>query len=407
MAARRSNRAWLSALAATAASAGGAALALRPRGFTITPVAVSASDYFDAGDIARARRYERSQRRLAAAGSGAGALTLAALAPRPRKALVRGGAASAALEGVALSLALTLVDLPFGVLARRRALAAGLATGSWGQWASDTARATALGTTFAAGGAAGVRLLMARFGERWWLLAAAGSVAAAGAATFAAPVLIAPMFNDFTPLAEGELRRSVLEIAERAGVSVGEVFTVDASRRTSQINAYVGGIGATRRIVLYDTLLATFTPGETELVIAHELAHVRHRDVWRSLLFGAIVAPAAACSIARIAERIDTALGRSQPTTLPALAASGAVVGSLVGPFARWLSRAVERRADSFALELTGDADTFIGFEQQITRSNLADPDPPRWRSALRDTHPPAIERIGAALAYRSGARGA
>lgn len=407
MAARSSNRAWLSALAATAVSAAGGVLALRPRGFTITPARVSASDYFGASDIARARRYERAQRRLAASGSAAAALTLAALALRPRKALARATAAGAAVEGVELSLALTLAELPFGALARRRALEAGLATGSWGGWASDAARATVLGTVFAASGASAVRLLMARFDERWWLLAAAGSVAVAGAVTFAAPVLIAPMFNDFTPLAEGELRRSVLDLADRAGVSVGDVFTVDASRRTSQVNAYVGGIGATRRVVLYDTLLATFTPGETELVIAHELPHVRHRDILRSLLFGVIVAPAAACAVARLAARIDTALGRSAPTTLPALAASSAVVGSLIGPFARFLSRAVERRADTFALELTGDADTFIGFEQQITRSNLADPAPARWRSALRATHPPAIERIGAALAYRSPAPGA
>jgi STE24 endopeptidase len=398
------NRAWVSALAATAAVAACAARALRPGGRVLAPAPVRASDYFAASDIARARAYERFQRRLAAASAAAGALTLA-FALRAGGALQRRGAAGAAVEGVVLSLSLTLVELPFGVAARKRALAAGLATGSWRQWADDGLRSTALGIAFAGGGAATVRLLLTRFGGRWWLAAAGGSVVVGTAATFAAPVLIDPIFNDFTELPAGALRRSVIDLADRAGVPLGGVFSVDASRRTSQVNAYVGGIGSTRRVVLFDTLLASFTPAETNLVVAHELAHVRHHDVRRSLAFGAIVALPGAWAVARLAERIDLGVARAGPTTLPALALAGGIVASVVAPFARQLSRVVERRADGFALALTDDADTFIGFEQRLTRSNLADPQPPRWRSLLFATHPPAVERIGAAVAYRAGVR--
>jgi STE24 endopeptidase len=403
MAVGSSHGRWLAPLALPAAAAAAAALVLRPRGGVLRPAAVTASDYFEAADIARARSYERSQRVLAGASSAASALTLT-LALRSSRPLQSRQPSGAAADGAVLSLKLALVGLPLGALARERAVAAGLATQSWGGWTVDLLRSATLGAVFSGAAAAGLHLVMRTYGERWWLVAGAGAVAVAGAATFAAPVLIDPIFNEFTPLAPGELHSSLMRLADRAGVNVGDVFSVDASRRTTGVNAYVGGIGATRRVVLFDTLLSTFTPAETNLVVAHELAHVRHHDVRRGLLFTAIVAAPVSHAVARLAERLDAAVGRSEPITLPALALAGATIASLVSPSARQLSRGVERRADSAALELTADTDAFITFEQRITRANLSDPDPPRWRS-LFATHPTALERIGAAVAYASGAR--
>jgi STE24 endopeptidase len=403
---RSVNRDWLAGLAATTVVAAAGALALRPRGGVVRPAAVAASDYFDEVDVALARRYERPQRALHTANVAVAAATLALLVRlRAGKALQGRSAGAATADGVAVSLALTVAGLPLGSLARKRALEAGIATQSWRGWALDVLRGAALGGTFAGGGAAAVRLLMIRTGERWWLVAAAGSTAVMIVATFAAPVMLDPIFNDFTPLPPGKLRRSVFETADRAGVTVKEVFSVDASRRTSQVNAYVGGIGATRRIVLFDTLLSSFSPAQTLVVVAHELAHVRNNDVRRGVLFASIVALPGAYAVACLAGRIDAGIGRSEPTTLPALALASAIVATFVGPFASQLSRAVERRADDFALEVTDDADALIEFEQQITRANLADPDPPRWRSRLLATHPPAVERIGAAVAYKAARR--
>jgi STE24 endopeptidase len=400
------NRDWVAGLAATAVVAAAGSFVLRPRGGVLRAAGVAASDYFDEADIERARRYERPQRVLHAANTAVGGATLALLVRlRAGTALERRPAGIAAADGAALSLALTIAGLPLGSLARKRALEAGIATQSWRGWAVDVVRGGAIGAAFAAGGAAALRLLMLRAGERWWLAAAAGSVAVMIVGTFAAPVLLDPIFNDFTPLPPGELRSSMLEMADRAGVKVNEVFSVDASRRTSQVNAYVGGIGATRRIVLFDTLLSSFSAAQTTVVVAHELAHVRHGDVRRGLLFGSILALPGAYAAARLAERIDAVLGRSEPTTLPALVLGGAIVATVVGPPASSLSRSLERRADASALELTDDAEALIAFEQQITQSNLADPDPPRWRSVLFATHPPAVERIGAAVAYAAGRR--
>jgi STE24 endopeptidase len=395
----------LTALAAAVAAAEAAVLALRPRHGTIDAQPVDALEHFDQRDIALARRYGRGQLALAGAGVLAEGTLLVWLVRRTRERApspqARDSLGAIAGRGAGLSLALMLVPLPFGALMRRRALRAGIATQSWGGWAGDVARGAALGAAFAAAGAVIVSALMRRDGEDWWRAAAAGSLAVAVVVTAAGPVVLDPIFNDFVPLAEGELRREVLALAARAGVAVGEVFEVDASRRTSAANAYVNGLGASRRVVLYDTLLANFTAPEARSVIAHELAHVRYRDVPRLLVYLALVAPAGTRAVARLAERLD---GSPEPG-LPALALAGGVVSGTLGVVTRQLSRAIERRADAFSLELTDDADAFVSFEQRIARQNLADPDPPRWLSALLGTHPPIVERIGIATAYRVGER--
>ncbi len=309
--------------------------------------------------------------------------------------------ASVGGHGAVLSLGLAAAPLPFSALMRRRALDAGLATQSWRGWAFDVARTAALAAAFTAASSVVVAALMRRHGTRWWVPAAAGSVGVAVVVTLAGPVVLEPLFNDFTPLGDGDLRREVLALARQAGVRVGEVYEVDASRRTSAANAYVSGLGATRRVVLFDTLLATLSPAEARVVVAHELAHVAYRDVPRLLVFVGVVAPAGARAVARLAERIE-----GSPTPgLPSLALAGGMVSAAVGVVARQLSRAVERRADAFSLDLTGDPESFIAFEQRITRQNLADPDPPRWLSRLLGTHPPIVERIGIASAYEEGAR--
>jgi STE24 endopeptidase len=433
------DRAWLAALVAAVAAAEAAVCALRPRHGLIAPHPVDPLEHFDAADVERARRYGRGQLALAAMGGLTEGALLVWLVRRGRAADADrsdegttspeiddlpqadgsdGSAASRRIDGsreadrplalgvvgargAGLSLALMLVPLPFGALMRTRALRVGLATQSWRGWAGDVARNAALGAAFTAGGAVIVTALMRRYGSEWWRAAAGGGVGVAVVVTLVGPVVLDPIFNDFEPLPDGELRRDVLALAQRAGVRIGEVFQVDASRRTSAANAYVNGLGASRRVVLYDTLLASFTPAETRTVVAHELAHVRYRDVPRLLVYLGLVAPAGTRAVARLAER----LGGSAEPELPALALAAAVVSTALGVVARQLSRAIERRADAFSLELTGEADAFVSFEQRIVRQNLADPDSPRWLSALLGTHPPIVQRLGIAAAYRAGER--
>jgi STE24 endopeptidase len=188
---------------------------------------------------------------------------------------------------------------------------------------------------------------------------------------------------------------------------VGEVYEVDASRRTTAANAYVTGLGKTKRVVLYDTLLNNFSRDELRLVVAHELGHVRHRDVPNGLLYLAIVAPFGLLAAAQLTRRLAPHEGeRTGPAALPALALSLVVMATTIGTISNQLSRKVEARADAFALDLTSEPKPFISFEQRIALRNLADPDPPEWQTILLATHPPVLDRIGMGVAYERGHRG-
>jgi STE24 endopeptidase len=383
------------ALAAAVAVAEAAVLLLRPRAGVIPPDEVPLQGYFSAEEVRRGRAFSGPQLALAAARGAVELGVLAACARRPPR-------AGAFATGAAISAATTVAALPVAALARRRGMDVGLITQSWGGWAGDLAKSTAIGTVVSGAGGAAAVALQGRFGARWWLPASAGVVGLAGAVTYTGPVVLDPIFNRFDRLPEGDTRADVLALAAQAGVEVGEVFVVDGSRRTTAANAYVTGLGRTKRVVLYDTLLEHFTRDEVRLVVAHELAHVRFRDVPGGLLFLALVAPATLLAAARVAERLGPAQG---PEAVPAVALALSLVAPPIGAVSLQLSRAIERRADAYSLQLTDAPEPFIGFERRIAVRNVVDPDPPAWRTALLASHPPTIERIGTAVAYQRGVR--
>jgi STE24 endopeptidase len=229
-----------------------------------------------------------------------------------------------------------------------------------------------------------------------------------------APLLLEPVFNRFTPLPEGELRTALLDLARRDGVAVRDVLVADASRRTTALNAYVSGFGATRRVVVFDTLLERAEPREVELVVAHELGHVRHRDVARGTALGALGAAAGTLLLAAAAswDPLLRAAGADRvqdPGSVFLLAVLAALLAAVAGPAGRAVSRRVEARADRHALDLTGDPEAFVAMQRRLSVANVADVDPPRLLHALYGTHPSAVQRVAAArqwAARRAGATG-
>lgn len=388
-------------MALAAGTAEAARRLLSPRRPAPEPLPVALERYFSAAEIERGRAYARPQRALGLLGVAVELATLGVVVARPpallgwagRRPLLGAAGVAAALSG-----GLALPTLPLSALSRRRAMAAGLDTQSWGGWFADLGKSAGIQSVLAAGAGPAVIGLTRRRPRTWWLPAAGASVLFGGALAALAPVVLEPVFNDFTPLPDGDPRADVLELAARAGVRVGQVYSVDASRRTTAANAYVSGLGPTKRVVLFDTLLDRYSRDEIRLVVAHELSHVRHRDVPRNLLYAALVAPAAALAIQRVSWVLSPE--RGTPATLPALALAAAVVSAPLGLIGNRLSRALERRADQFALELAGAPEAFISFERAIALQNVADLDPPRWVSRLLATHPPTLERIGAAEAF-------
>ena len=380
-----------------------AARLLAPRGTLVAPAEIALERYFSAEEIARGARFARPQLALGLARGMVDGLVLGLVARRSRRTPVRARAvapvAGGALTGAALSLALVAAPLPLAVVARRRAIAVGLVTQSWRGWALDLLKSSAIGSVLAGGAGAAVTALTRRYPRGWWLPAAGGSVGVGALFAALGPVLLDPVFNEFTPLPEGSQRREdVLALARAARVRVGEVYSIDASRRTTAANAYVTGLGPTKRVVLFDTLLNRYTRDEVRVVVAHELSHVRHRDVARSLLYAALAAPPAALAVQRLSWTLSPR--REGPEALPALALAAALVSAPTGLIANRLSRAVERRADQFSLELSEAPEAFVSFERAIALQNVADLDPPWWVRRVLATHPPTSERIGAAVAW-------
>jgi STE24 endopeptidase len=377
-----------------------AARLLRPRDRPV-PVDVAARDYFSDAELEKARRFRRGQLRLRAARTVLELAALTALVRRPPAPLLRaprpvlGGAAAAA----AMSAGGTILTLPIAAAARRRADKVGLVTQGWGGWAVDLAKGLAIESVLAAGGGALLVAGARRFGRLWWLPGSGAAIAFSILGSTIAPVLLDPIFNRYTPLPDGELRRDVLGLASRAGVRVGEVFEVDASRRTTAANAYVAGLGPTKRVVFFDTLLRDFTPGEVRFVVAHELGHQRFRDVTRGLAYLAVVAPTGLLAVATLADALTPPGEEAGPALVPAVTLASSLFVPLLAPAANRLSRGLEVRADRFAIEMTHDASTLIEFHRRITLSNVADPHPPKWVRALFGTHPSTVERIGHALA--------
>jgi STE24 endopeptidase len=201
-----------------------------------------------------------------------------------------------------------------------------------------------------------------------------------------------------------------MALAQRDGVPVRDVLVADASRRTRAVNAYVSGLGPTRRIVVYDTLLREAPSEEVVAVVAHELGHAKDRDVLTGTLTGALGTAAAVVALYLLgswagllrAAGVDSI---AEPRAIALMIAVAAVAGIAAAPAQAFLSRRTEARADAHALALTGRPAEFEAMQRRLSTVNLADPDPPRWEYLYFATHPTTVQRMAAARAFARGER--
>lgn len=298
----------------------------------------------------------------------------------------------------------SLVSLPLAWRAQRVERAEGLSHQGWWSWLSD--RGIDLGVTWVFTAIALLVVVgLARLAPRsWpaWAALAATSLAMLGSYVY--PVVVEPLFNDFTPMKAGPLRSQIVALAEHEDVHIDDVLVADASRRTTTLNAYVSGFGSTRRVVVYDTLLTGLPQRQTEMIVAHELGHAKHDDVLVGTVLGALGSAFGVGVLGLVLGRrrllraaaVD---GLGDPRVVPLLLAL-AVVGSLLAsPVQNTISRAIEARADRAALEATGDGATFIEMQRQLALRSLADPTPPTWSQFWFGSHPTTLQRIGLAEA--------
>ena len=240
--------------------------------------------------------------------------------------------------------------------------------------------------------------LMQEAGELWWLAAWLVWIGFTLAITWLYPSLIAPLFNRFTPLQEGELKQRVQQLLERCGFTSSGIFVMDGSRRSGHGNAYFTGFGKQKRIVFYDTLLAHLEHAETEAVLAHELGHFKRRHIVKQLALSALLGLAGLAVLGWLSGELWFYRGLGVNSESNALALLlfllvTPVFTQFLHPLLALLSRRYEFEADDFARLQTG-AEPLISALVKLYRENASTLTPDPLYSAFHDSHPPAPVRV-------------
>jgi STE24 endopeptidase len=303
-----------------------------------------------------------------------------------------------------LSLAFDAATLPFGfyrgfLLERRY----GLSTETVGRWLKDHVKAVLIGVLFAELGAIFVYFALRNWPASWWAIAGLGYSIVAIVLVSLAPVVLLPLFFTFKPLEKATLRERLTALASKAGTRIMGVYEWTLSDRTKKANAALTGLGNTRRILLSDTLLAEYSDDEIEVILAHELAHHVHRDIWTSVLYDMALTFTGFFAAHLVLQRAVPYFrlhGTADPAGIPVLLLTAGTIGLCVKPILNAVSRSHERRADSYALKMTENPSAFITAMKRLGQQNLAEDSPSKLVQAFFYTHPPIKERLRAAESW-------
>ncbi len=378
-------------------------------------VDVRGPEVFTARELARAETYSAMQRHLGWASLAVSlAVALVLGLTRLGSGLVRRLPGPWWLRAAGTTLVLLVVGRlltsPFALAARNNALEFGLTRQALPGWLRDQGMNLLVAWVFATVTVLVVLVSARRSPRHWPVWTALAGIALTFLGSWVWPLAVEPLFNRFTPLPPGELRTEVLALADREGVPVSEVLVADASRRTTTLNAYVSGLGSTKRVVLYDNLVDDVPRREALVVVAHELGHAANADVAKGTLLGAAGVALASGLLGLVLTRRRLlgpagVTGAGAPEVVPLLLALVAVGSLLASPVENTISRAVEARADRASLQATDDHRGFERMHVRLATRSLSDPDPP-WLSQLWfGSHPTSLQRIGISRALERTAR--
>jgi len=280
-----------------------------------------------------------------------------------------------------------------------------LSTQTLSAWALDFLKKTSLSMVFFLVLLEGLYALIWNFPTRWWILAWAGYALISFGVGKVFPVVIIPLFYKYGKVEQESLRQKIVTLAAKYKMPLENVYTINLSKTTKKANAAFMGMGKTKRVVLSDTLIENFTEIEIETVVAHELGHFIHKDIWKQLGFGLLTSLA----LFRLTFQIVPASaeflgfqGAGDLASLPILFIVFYVGGLLLMPIQNGFSRILERAADRFALQACPDKETFISCMDKLGKVNLADPDPhPVYEWFFYD-HPAIGKRIQMARDFPS-----
>lgn len=308
------------------------------------------------------------------------------------------------LEGtvffMVLIYAVTFIKIPFDLYSTFRIEHAfGFNTQSFGLWLGDFAKTIVLGTILYGVLLAGAFSLIETSPRFWWLITWSFFLLVSVFFLYVSPYIIEPLFNTFTPIADRGLETRIKELMERAGISASRVVSVDASKRSKHSNAYFSGIGSVKRIVLFDTLLASSTTEEILAVLAHEAGHWQKKHVLKRLALLELMALAGLFLAYLLAQsdRLIAIFLLDRSTLHAKLFLIGFLFSLLsfaIQPLGNWYARKQEAEADRFAVELTGDPSALANALVRISRENLTNLHPHPWYAAYYHSHPAPAQRV-------------
>lgn len=309
------------------------------------------------------------------------------------------GIYSAMLYLAMMLCAMPLVSLQW--LLRRRY---GLSNEAGVDWLMRQAMEGAVGLVPFLIGVEGFYWLVRRWQHVWWIAASIGYALFSAAMVYLQPLVLTPIFFNQQPLQDTALRERVLGLANNIGVTVDNVYVIDASTQGNEGNAYFTGLGGSTRIVLYDTLLTEYAPDEIDTILAHEMGHWYEWHIWKGLALSWVIAPIGLCVAHIIMRRTLPRWGIRTPSDvagLPLLLLLATLATTASLPFQNWQSRRWEMAADRIALMATNDPEAFARTFVRLGQQNLSDPSPPQIVEGLFGSHPALARRVDWALANR------
>jgi STE24 endopeptidase len=314
---------------------------------------------------------------------------------------------SAALFFLLLTWVSTLLGIPFDLYGTFSIEARyGFNTTTWRIWIADFIKSQVIGALLLLFLITVVFSLIYWSPEQWWLFVWGFMAFFSLFMMFISPYVIEPLFNKYEPVTEEGLEESIRVMMEKAGLKVGKVLQMDASKRSRHSNAYFTGIGRVKRIVLYDTLIKQMSHEEIVAVLAHEIGHWKKGHIWKRLLWAELMALAGAW----ISYKLLAWPGLSGLLGLPpdlSLAAKMIVLGFVaslalvpLGPFSAWRSRCHEWEADRFASDLTGKPENLASALIKMSAENLSNLFPHPLYAWFYYSHPPTVERVRTLMSW-------
>lgn len=300
-----------------------------------------------------------------------------------------------------ISLLAFIIFLPIKFLVYRLSFLFGISNQSTISWVKDKSIDFLVVLAFTTITSLVIIKLFRRYGSRWWFYAWMISVPITIFTMFLQPVIIDPLYNDFSTIKDKQLEGEILALAHSANIPAKHVYEVNMSEKTNALNAYVTGIGRTSRIVLWDTTLEELTKEETLFVVAHEIGHYVHRDVAKGAAMGLVVSFVGLAIIGTASSgfynryvKNNSSGSLKELQILPFVLLMSSILSFLGNPIENTFSRLQERRADEFAVETVHNPDAGISAFQKLTTSGLSTVEQPKIVKIFKNSHPTIYERI-------------